>query len=320
MRVWSNGASVVRGDEKAPVPVDLAPDELTVEKAEELIEKGSGGPRVLGDDPETGLPVLALTGRFGPFVQLGEMEDGSKEKPKRASLLSTMDPDDGHARRRPSRCSRSRASSATIRRRGRDHGSERPVRARTSRRATTAGASRPRSQIFTVTLAEAEALFAQPKRRGGRTKPPIAELGPHPDSGAPVRVLDGRFGPYVTDGTINATVPRGVEPAEVDARAGRRAAARARRTWPGEEGAAKKTAKKSTKKPAKKDRQVGRLRPADRRHVGEGDIEEAAASQTARAGPARRHVDSGPGVNDGGDVPSREHGPGRCRPSSLSPS
>jgi DNA topoisomerase-1 len=71
------------------------------------------------------------------------------------------------------------------------------------------------AQIFAVTLPEAEAIFAQPKRRGGRTKPPIAELGPHPDSGALVRVLDGRFGPYVTDGTINATVPRGVEPAEV---------------------------------------------------------------------------------------------------------
>ncbi len=93
VRVWSNGASVVRGDLKAPVPVDMPPDEMTIERAEELIEKGSGGPRVLGDDPETGLPVLALTGRYGPFVQLGEMEEGSKEKPKRASMFKTMEPD-----------------------------------------------------------------------------------------------------------------------------------------------------------------------------------------------------------------------------------
>ena len=71
-------------------------------------------------------------------------------------------------------------------------------------------------QLFTVTVAEAEALFAQPKQRGRRTKAPIAELGPHPESGVAVRVLDGRFGPYVTDGTINATVPRGVDPAEID--------------------------------------------------------------------------------------------------------
>src|SRR4029453_8394812 len=70
VRVWNNGASVVGGGEKAPVPVDMAPDEMTVERALELIEKGAGGPRVLGNDPETGLPVLSLTGRYGPFVQL----------------------------------------------------------------------------------------------------------------------------------------------------------------------------------------------------------------------------------------------------------
>jgi DNA topoisomerase-1 len=72
-------------------------------------------------------------------------------------------------------------------------------------------------QLFTVTLEQAETLFAQPKRRRGRAaKPPIADLGPHPESGASVRVLDGRFGPYVTDGSINATVPRGIDPASID--------------------------------------------------------------------------------------------------------
>src|SRR6476659_6084830 len=91
-RVWPNGARIERGDEKAPIPADLAPDELTPEMAEELLEKGSGGPRELGADPETGLTVLALTGRFGPFVQLGEQEEGAKEKPKRASLFASMDP------------------------------------------------------------------------------------------------------------------------------------------------------------------------------------------------------------------------------------
>jgi DNA topoisomerase-1 len=101
-------------------------------------------------------------------------------------------------------------------------------------------------QLFTVTLEEAEALFAQPKRRRGRTaKPPIAELGPHPDSGAAVRVLDGRFGPYVTDGSINATVPRGVQPEEIDLdQAVELLAERAAR------GPAKKATRKSTKKKA----------------------------------------------------------------------
>jgi DNA topoisomerase-1 len=114
------------------------------------------------------------------------------------------------------------------------------------------------SQIFSVTLPEAEVIFAQPKRRGGRTKPPIAELGPHPDSGAPVRVLDGRFGPYVTDGTINATVPRGVEPAEVTLeqavdllreREARGPAKKAAKKTAKASKAAKKTTKKAAKKP-----------------------------------------------------------------------
>src|SRR5581483_11738038 len=206
------GASVVRGDDKAPVPVDLPPDELTVEKAEELIAKGAGGPRILGTDPDSGLPVLALTGRFGPFVQLGEMVDGSKEKPKRASLFSTMDPTTVTLEEALGLLSLPRVVG--------ESGGE-VITAQNGRYGPylrKGGDSRSlesETQIFTITLPEAEAIFAQPKRRGGRTKPPIAELGPHPDTGAPVRVLDGRFGPYVTDGTINATVPRGVEPAEV---------------------------------------------------------------------------------------------------------
>ncbi len=92
VRVWPNGANIDRGDERAPIPADLAPDELTPEVVEELIARGSGGPRELGADPETGLTVLVLTGRFGPFVQLGEQAEGSKEKPKRASLFASMEP------------------------------------------------------------------------------------------------------------------------------------------------------------------------------------------------------------------------------------
>jgi DNA topoisomerase-1 len=110
-------------------------------------------------------------------------------------------------------------------------------------------------QLFTVTLAEAEALYAQPKtRRGRQQKPPLAELGAHPETGAAVRVLDGRFGPYVTDGAVNATVPRGIVPTELTldeavgllrARAEAMPAQAAKKT-------AKKAAKKTTKKAAKK--------------------------------------------------------------------
>jgi len=127
-------------------------------------------------------------------------------------------------------------------------------------------------QIFSVTQAEAEALFSQPKRRGGR-KAPIAELGAHPDSGAPVLVLPGRYGPYATDGTTNATIPRGTAPDSVtldDAvallreraargpakkRAGKRTAKAKkspRKTAKKAKKAAKATTKKSAKKTAKK--------------------------------------------------------------------
>jgi len=259
VRVWPNGARIERGDEKAPIPVDLAPDELTPEKAEELLAKGGGGPRELGADPETGLTVLVLTGRFGPFVQLGEQPEGSKEKPKRASLFASMD-----------------ASSVTLEEAlqllalprvvGTDTDGE-EITAQNGRygpylrKGTDSRSLGAEDQLFTVTLGEAQAIFAQPKQRRGRVaKPPLADLGLHPDSGVPVRVLDGRFGPYITDGTTNATVPRGIQPdsvtldqavellAERAARGPTKKAAAKRST------AKKSTAKKSTAKktPAKK--------------------------------------------------------------------
>jgi DNA topoisomerase-1 len=214
VRVWNNGASVVRGEERAPVPVDLAPDELTVEKAEELLEKGAAGPRVLGTDPESGLPVLTLTGRYGPFVQLGESVDGAKDKPKRASLLSGMEVDTVTLDDALALLSLPRTVGVT--------GDGVEVTAQNGRygpylkKGTESRSLDSEPELFTVTMAQAEAIFAQPKRRGRRTKPPIAELGPHPETGVPVRVLDGRYGPYVTDGQLNATVPRGVDPASVD--------------------------------------------------------------------------------------------------------
>lgn len=212
VRVWPDGANVERDDEKAPVPVDLAPDELTMEKVEELFAVSAAGPRVVGEDSESGLPVLVLTGRFGPFVQLGELDEGSKQKPKRASLLSGMAPDAITLEQAVALLSLPR----TV---GTSDGVE--VTAHNGRygpylrRGDDSRSLESEEQLFTVGLEEAEALFAQPKRRGRRTKPPIAELGAHPDSGAAVRVLDGRFGPYVTDGALNASVPRGVDPALV---------------------------------------------------------------------------------------------------------
>jgi DNA topoisomerase-1 len=214
VRVWPNGASVQRGDAKAPIAPDVAPDELTMELIEELLERASAGPRILGVDPNTGEKVLVLNGRFGPFVQLGEIEDGSKEKPPRASLFEAMTPDSVTLEEALALLSLPRVVGLDA------DGTE--VTAQNGRygpylkKGTDSRSLEAEQQLFTLTMEEAEALFAQPKqRRSQRQKPPIAELGPHPESGALVRVLDGRYGPYATDGTTNATIPRGTDPALV---------------------------------------------------------------------------------------------------------
>jgi DNA topoisomerase-1 len=109
------------------------------------------------------------------------------------------------------------------------------------------------SQIFDITLEGAEAIFAQPKQRRGQAKPPIAELGTSPDTEKPVRVLDGRFGPYVTDGTTNATVPRGLDPAAVTlVEAIELLRERAAKGPTKKKVAKRKTTKKATKKKATK--------------------------------------------------------------------
>lgn len=254
VRVWPNGANVERGDERAPVPADLAPDELTVERAEDLLARGGAGPRVLGTDPVSGVPVLAMSGRYGPFVQLGETIDSAKEKPKRASLFASMDLETLTLDDALALLSLPRVVGRD------DDGTE--ITAQNGRygpylrKGSETRSLQSEEQLFTVTLDEARALFAQPKQRRGRTaKPPLAELGAHPDSGAPVRVLDGRYGPYVTDGTTNASLPRGVDAGSVTLEQGlellrervARAPAAARARKPG-----KKAARKAARKPANK--------------------------------------------------------------------
>ena len=213
VRVWPNGANIERGDEKGPVPAELAPDELTPEKAEELLAIPTG-PREVGTDPESGLLVLVLTGRFGPFVQLGEQAPGTKDKPKRASLFASMDPTTVTLEQALALLSLPRVV-------GTDDDGE-AVTAQNGRygpylkKGSDSRSLPSEDALFSVTMDEARAIFAQPKQRRGRVaKPPLAELGAHPESGAPVRVLDGRFGPYITDGTINASVPRGTDPESV---------------------------------------------------------------------------------------------------------
>jgi DNA topoisomerase-1 len=258
VRVGRYGPYVQREDsETASLPPEIVPDELTIELALDMIAKQAAGPTALGTDPETELPVYVLTGRFGPYVQLGEQEDGSKKKPKRASLFASQTPETVTLDEALKLLSLPRSLGADGE--GREivasPGRYGPYLKRADGDTRSLGAE---EQLFTVTMGEAEALFAQPKQRRGRQqKPPIAELGEHPDTNAPVRVLDGRYGPYVTDGTTNATVPRGTDPSaltlpEAVALLRARAELGPRKARKATKKTAKKPAKKTTKKTTKK--------------------------------------------------------------------
>ncbi len=203
-RVGRYGPYVMRGEDTASIPDDLPPDELTVEVALEYIAKPSDD-RILGEDPQSGLPVMVKNGRYGPYVQLGEPEDGSKVKPKTASLFKTMSVETVTLDDALLLLSQPRVV-------GRHPEDNEEIVAQNGRygpylkwgKETRSLDEEP--EIFSVTLDDAVKKLAEPKRRGRRAaQPPLKELGEDPNSGKPVVVKDGRFGLYVTDGEVNAS-------------------------------------------------------------------------------------------------------------------
>ena len=218
------GPYLKKGDESASIPDDLAPDELDVFKAIELLSAGNGD-RVLGTDPESGLDVVAKAGRFGPYVQVGEMPEGKgkikpEDKPKTASLFKTMTVERITFEDAMQLLSLPR----TV---GLDPGDGGAIQAMNGRYGpyikkdyvdeNGAAKSETRSleneeQIFDVTLEAALAILATPKQRRGQTAAaPLRELGVDPVSEKPMVLKDGRFGPYVTDGETNASLRKGDE-------------------------------------------------------------------------------------------------------------
>jgi DNA topoisomerase-1 len=207
-RVGRYGPYLQRGDDTAGIPDDVAPDELTVERSVELLSAPRGD-RVLGDDPETGLPVLARSGRFGPYVQLGEIEEGSKEKPRTASLFQTMDPESVTIDEALRLLSLPRVVGA-------DPADGEEITVQNGRygpyvkKGKETRSLDTEEELFTVTLEDCLRKLAEPKRRRGQTSTaPLRELGDDPNSGKPVVVREGRFGPYVTDGETNASLRKG---------------------------------------------------------------------------------------------------------------
>jgi DNA topoisomerase-1 len=220
VRVGRYGPYLERDGQRVNVPEDLAPDELTIEKAEELLSQPNGDV-VLGTDPGTGRVLVAKAGRFGPYVteQLGEALPASSgpasAKPRSSSLLKSMSLDsvtlDDAVRllSLPRTLGELDGETVTV-----QNGRYGPY----AKKGSDSRSLESEDQLFTLTLAEAKELFAQPKTRGRGARaaaPPLRELGDDPATGKPMVIKDGRFGPYVTDGETNASLRKGDDVATV---------------------------------------------------------------------------------------------------------
>ena len=263
IRVGRYGAYLQEGEGEtrklANVPESLAPDELTLAKAIELLAAPSGE-RELGIDPATNLPIIAKSGRFGPYVTEVFPEEpvveGAKKKrkkaddpkPKTASLLSTMTLDtityeDALQLLSLPRTLGTNAAGDEITVQNGRYGAY--LKAGADSRTLTS-----EDQLFSITLDEALEIYSKPKeRRRGVAKPPLKELGIDPTTQKPLIIKDGRFGMYVTDGETNATLRRGDTVEAMTIERGLELLA-GRRAWEAENGGAARP-KKSRKKVAK---------------------------------------------------------------------
>ncbi|GAQ58237.1 type I DNA topoisomerase [Streptomyces acidiscabies] len=258
LRVGRYGPYIERGEkdaeghQRADIPEDLAPDELSVEMAEELLAKPSGDFE-LGTDPVSGHQIIARDGRYGPYVTEvlpeGTPKTGKNAvKPRTASLfksmaLDTVTLDDALKLMSLPRVVGADAEGVEITAQNGRYG---PY----LKKGTDSRSLQTEDQLFTITLEEALEIYSQPKQRGrAAAKPPLKELGADPVSGKPVVVKDGRFGPYVTDGETNATLRSGDSVEEITPERGYELLAEKRAKAP-----VKKTAKKAPAKkaPAKK--------------------------------------------------------------------
>ncbi len=244
------------GDEgpRASLPEDAAPADLTLEKALALLRAKAQGPKSLGTDPKTRQKVYVMHGRFGAYVQLGETpKERGAPKPRRASLGRAHSED-----------SITLADALKLLSLPRELGSGEdgePIVANVGRfgpyvkHGSEFRSLEPTDEVYTIGLERARELLAQPKKsmRRPRAAPKeLKALGAHPHTAAPVRILDGRYGPYVTDGTTNASLPKGTSPEAVtvdqavELLAAREGSAKAPRKARGGRRGTKRSARKTT--------------------------------------------------------------------------
>ena len=282
---------------RANVPADVAPDELTVAKARELFERAADDGRELGVDPATGHTIIAKDGRYGPYVTevLPEPEEDSGTaradktdkpgepsgrttrarrttksarsaktagpKPRTASLLRSMDLSTVTLEQALDLLSLPRVVGQDPE--GVDITAQNGRYGPYLKKGTDSRSLETEEQIFTVTLEQALELFAQPKRRRGQAaaRGPLRELGTDPESGRPVVIKDGRFGPYFTDGEINVTLRRGDDPATVTPERAYELLAEKRAKGP----VKKRTTRRKTTKTAQKSSKSARASTTSRR-------------------------------------------------------
>jgi len=315
VRVGRFGPFVEQGERRASVPEGMAPDELTLPVALKMLDQAAQGDTPLGYCPTTGRPVFLKTGRFGPYVQLGAA--GEKEKPKNASLLKGMRREDVTLEVALKLLSLPRAL-------GLHPQTGEPVIAQNGRYGPYVKSGDETRSLpadlspLEVTLEQAVDLLAQPKGgRGGRhRREPIRVFDVSPVTGQAVQLLAGRYGPYVTDGTTNASLPRGLAPEGVSfekalelladraargpsprpsrRRAGREVAAAEKS--PAKQPAAEKkppAKRPAAKKPSAKVSATKKL-PADGPAAGKTAKKKAAAKKTAGKRGARAKPDQSP--------------------------
>lgn len=192
------------------VPDDIPPADLDYEKILVLLEKREQGPESLGLHPEKGEPIFLMNGRFGPYFQLGERTEENK-KPPTASVPKGMKPEDVTLEQAAQLLDLPREL-------GKHPDDGKPVEAGIGRygpfvKHVKEYRNLPEQEmVFTVTLEQALELLAQPKGRRSNSRKVLKELGTDPDSGKPINVLDGRYGPYVKLGKVNASLPKGTNP------------------------------------------------------------------------------------------------------------
>ena len=204
----------VNGEElTTSIPVSWKPSDLTAEKLEELIKTEEEGPKSIGEHPESGEPIFVLNGRYGPYVQVGEVTEDNK-KPPRASLLKGMSPEDVDLELALKLLELPRSL-------GNHPDTGKEIKAGVGRYGPfvvhdgTFASLRRSDSVLEIDLDRAVELLSEKKKKSNRKSAAIKELGEHPEDGKKVRVMDGRYGPYIKHGKKNYSLSDDVEPEKV---------------------------------------------------------------------------------------------------------